>query len=124
KIIRKGSQNEIQSGILPENQRLVASLPEIKKASDGEPLVAPEVAVLIFALKEDAVDDTNGANVLVRGVGARALEIHDSVKLEGRSFKPGTSEILVGKGLVGRFRGMRPGGQVRFARRDWTVVGV
>ena len=39
-------------------------------------------------------------------------------------FTPGTSEIVIGKELVGRFKGMRLGGQVRFARRDWTVVGV
>lgn len=124
KVIRKGSQNEIQSGLLPENLRLIGSFPEIAVGKDGQPLVASEVAVLIFALKEDAKAETDGSNITVRGVGDRALEIHDSVKIEGRSWKPGTSEIVVGKGLVGRFRGFRVGGQVRFARRDWTVVGV
>jgi ABC-type antimicrobial peptide transport system permease subunit len=39
-------------------------------------------------------------------------------------FTPGTSEIVVGKGLVGRFSGMRLGQSAHFARRDWTVVGV
>jgi ABC-type lipoprotein release transport system permease subunit len=124
KVIRKGSTNEIQSGLLPENFRYLGSLPEVAVGKDGQPLVAPEVAVLIFALKESAKDETDGANVTVRGVGERALEIHDGVHIEGRSFQPGTSEILVGKGLVGRFRGMRIGGQVHFARRDWTVVGI
>ena len=124
KVIRKGSQNEIQSGLLPENFRYVSSLPEVAVGKDGQPLAAPEVAVLIFALKETAKDETDGANVTVRGVGDHALAIHDGVRIEGRSFQPGTSEILVGKGLIGHFRGMRLGGQVRFARRDWTVVGV
>jgi putative ABC transport system permease protein len=124
KIIRKGSQNEIQSGLLPENLRVIGAMPEIAAGKDGKPLVAAEVAVLIFALKENATDETQGANVMVRGVGDRAFEVHGGVHVDGRMFRPGTSEIVVGKGLIGRFRGMRPGGQVRFARRDWTVVGV
>jgi len=124
KIIRKGSQNEIQSGLLPENLRLIGSLPEIAAGKDGQPLASAEVAVLIFALKETAKDETDGANLTVRGVGPSALEIHDGVHLRGRMFRPGTSEIVVGKALVGRFRGVREGGQLRFARRDWTVVGV
>ncbi len=124
KLIRKGSQNEIQSGLLPESLRLVAAMPEIATGKDGKPLISAEVNVLIYALKEGAKNDTEGTNLGVRGVGLQALEIHDGVKVSGRMFRPGTSEIIVGKGLAGRFQGMQVGGTVRFARRDWTVVGI
>lgn len=124
KVIRKGAQNEIQSGITPEIARLVESLPQLAKAKDGKPLVAPEVAVLIFLLREHPKADNDGSNITVRGVGERGLEVHDGAKLEGRAFRPGTSEIVIGRGLIGRFEGVRMGAQVRFARRDWTVVGV
>jgi ABC-type lipoprotein release transport system permease subunit len=124
KVIRKGSQNEIQSGMQPEQLRLLAAAPEVAMGQNGRPLVSAELAVLIFAVKEGAKDEFDGANVTVRGVGPEALELHPPAHLEGRMFKPGTSEIVIGRGLAGRFAGMRLGEQARFARRDWQVVGV
>jgi ABC-type lipoprotein release transport system permease subunit len=124
KIIRKGSQNEVQSGLLPEHLRLLSAAPETAIGKDGKPLTSPELLVLIFAIKEGAATEEDGTNVNVRGVDASALELHSPRSLEGRMFTPGTSEIVIGKGLDGRFRGMRLGDKARFARRDWTVVGI
>jgi putative ABC transport system permease protein len=121
--LRKGSQNEIQSGVQPEQVRLLSSAPEVAVGPDGQALVSPETLVLIFAMKEGALSDTEGTNLQVRGVSPRGTELH-RVKIEGRLFQPGTSEVVIGKALAGRFQGMRPGGQVHFARRDWNVVGV
>lgn len=124
KIIRKGSQNEVQSGVLPEHLRLLSSAPETAVGKDGQPLASPELVVIIFAERENAKSEEDGTNLDVRGVGPQALELHPPRGLEGRMFKPGTSEIVIGKKLAGRFKGMHLGGQVRFARRDWTVVGI
>ncbi len=124
KVIRKGSQAEVQSGVLPEHLRLLSSAPEVGVDKDGKPLASPELVVIIFAVREGAATDEEGNNLDVRGVGPQALELHPPRALDGRMFTPGTSEIVIGKALVGRFKGMRLGGQVRFARRDWTVVGV
>ncbi len=124
KIIRKGSQNEVQSGVLPEHLRLLSSAPETAVGKDGKPLASPELLVIIFAQREGAATEEEGTNLNVRGIGATGLELHPARSLEGRMFQPGTSEIVIGRKLAGRFKGMRMGGQVRFARRDWTVVGI
>jgi putative ABC transport system permease protein len=124
KVIRKGSQNEVQSGLLPEHLRLLSAAPETAIGKDGKALVSPELLVLIFAVKENGVGDEDGTNVNVRGVGPGALELHAPKALQGRMFTPGTSEVVIGKGLDGRFKGMRLGDKTRFARRDWTVVGI
>jgi putative ABC transport system permease protein len=124
KIIRKGSQNEVQSGMLPEHLRLLSSAPETAMGKDGKPLASPELLVIIFAERENGKTAEDGTNLDVRGIGPTGLELHPPRALEGRMFKPGTSEIVVGKKLAGRFKGMELGGQVRFARRDWTVVGI
>jgi ABC-type lipoprotein release transport system permease subunit len=124
KINRKGAQNEMQSGMLPEQLKLLEAQPEVAIGKDGKPLASPELVVLIFALKEGATDDSQGTNVTVRGVGPKALDLHPPAHLDGRMFTPGTSEVVIGKGLAGRFQGMKLGGATRFARRDWTVVGV
>jgi len=124
KILRKGAQNEVQSGVQTEQARLLSGAPEIAIGPDGKPLMSEEAIVLIFALREGAKDDQDGTNVTCRGVGPRALQVHDTVKVEGRMANPGTSEIVVGRGLVGRFQGLKMGGQIYFARRNWTVVGI
>jgi ABC-type lipoprotein release transport system permease subunit len=126
KVVRKGSQAEIQSGVMPEHLRLLSAAPEVGPGKDGRPLATAELVVLIFAERLDAQSSVDGTNVTVRGVGPGAFELHQDVQVlpGGRLFTPGTSEIVIGKALVGRFKGMRPGESVHFARRDWKVVGV
>jgi hypothetical protein len=43
---------------------------------------------------------------------------------EGRLFRPGTAEIIVGPSISARFANTGIGQQIRFAQREWTVVGV
>jgi ABC-type antimicrobial peptide transport system permease subunit len=124
KVIRKGSQNEIQSGVQPEHLRMLAAAPETAIGRDGQGLASSEVVVLIFAQKADAKTEEEGTNLTVRGLGDKGLELHSPRAIDGRTFKPGTSEIIIGKGLVGRFKGADLGQSMHFARRDWTVVGV
>jgi putative ABC transport system permease protein len=124
KILRKGAQSEVQSGIQPDQVRVLSASPEVAIGADGQPLVSPELVALIFATHENPKSDQDGSNVTIRGVGPKAFLAHEKVKLDGRQFAPGTSEIVIGKALVGQFAGMRAGGSVHFARRDWTVVGV
>ena len=54
-----------------------------------------------------------------------ALELRPEVKLAaGRMFRPGSSEIVTGQDIADRFAGAGLGETLRFAMRDWTVVGV
>jgi ABC-type antimicrobial peptide transport system permease subunit len=39
-------------------------------------------------------------------------------------FRPGTAEVIAGRAIADGFRGAGLGETVRFASRDWTVVGV
>lgn len=123
KLIRRGAQSEIQSTLGPEHLRLVASAPEVALGSDGQPLISPELAVLIFADKTDSAQPRDGSNLTVRGIGAKGFVLHPARSITGRRFQSGTSEVVVGKAIYGRFRGMRLGEQIRFGRRLWTVVG-
>jgi ABC-type lipoprotein release transport system permease subunit len=64
------------------------------------------------------------SNLSVRGVGRAALAVRPQVHIaEGRMFRPGSSEIVIGKALAGRFEGVALGSSIRFAQRDWQVVG-
>ncbi|HNL98302.1 MAG TPA: ABC transporter permease, partial [Accumulibacter sp.] len=65
------------------------------------------------------------SNVTVRGTSEAGGELRPQVRLsEGRMFRRGTSEIVAGSAVVAGFQGVGLGQTLRFAGRDWLVVGV
>jgi len=121
-VIRRGSQSEIQSGIDRRQANIVESNPEIAVGPDGQRLVSKEPVVLINLQKRGS---NKPANVVIRGVTAAGLELRSQVQLvEGRMFRSGTSEVIAGRAIANGFQGAGVGETLRFASRDWTVVGV
>ena len=121
-VIRRSSQTEVQSGIPRLQAGIVESLPQIARSADGRPMVSKEPVVLINLPKRAT---GKPANVVIRGVTPIGLELRPQVKLaEGRMFRPGTAEVLAGRSIADGFQGAGLGETLRFASRDWTVVGV
>ena len=89
-----------------------------RSARDGQKLVSKEPVVLINLPKRDS---GKPSNVVIRGVTPAGLALRPQVKLvEGRMFRPGTSEIIAGpldrRRLPGR--GHRRDAALRLARLD------
>jgi len=121
-VISRGSQTEVQSGIARMQAAVVESLPEIALAADGRPLISKEPVVLINLPKRSS---GKPANVVIRGVTQAGLALRPQVKLvEGRMFRPGTAEVIAGRSIADGFQGAGLGETLRFASRDWTIVGV
>jgi putative ABC transport system permease protein len=121
-VIRRGSQTEVQSGIDRAQAGVVESLPDVAVGQDGQPLVSKEPVVLINLPKRDS---GKPSNVVIRGVTAHGLTLRPQAHItEGRMFRPGTSEVIAGVSIATGFRGAGVGETLRFASRDWTVVGV
>lgn len=124
KVIRKGAGSEVNSDLDPEQVRVLSSAPEVASDETGHALASPELSVLVYLPHRGAADDSDGANVGVRGVGRGARDLHALEDLDGRQFTPGKSEIVIGRALAGRFQGAELGQTMTFAGRSWTVVGV
>ena len=121
-VIRRSSQTEVQSGIPRLQAGVVESLPQIAIGADGQPLVSKEPVVLINLPKRAT---GKPANVVIRGVTPAGLALRPQVKLvEGRMFQPGTAEVIAGRSIAEGFQGAGIGETLRFASRDWMVVGV
>jgi len=121
-VIRRGSQTEVQSSIDRSQAGIVESSPDIAAGADGQRLVSRESVVLINLPKRK-----NGkpANVVIRGVTPTGLALRPQVHLvEGRMFRPGSAEVVAGRAIAEGFQGAGLGETVRFASRDWTIVGV
>lgn len=120
-VLRKGAGAEINSGIERSQAAILSTLPGIATDAAGQALISPEPVVLISLPKR-----SNGkpSNVTVRGTSAVGLQLRPGVKIvEGRMFRPGTSEIVVGSSTARGFAGIDIGASLRFAGRDWLIVG-
>lgn len=121
-VIRKGADTEVQSGISRGNADILSALPQIATNAAGTPLVSREAVVLITLNKRGT---TSAGNVTVRGTTPEGLEIRPQARLvEGRMFRMGTSEVIAGRSLGRKFDGAQIGDTLRFAQREWRVVGV
>jgi ABC-type antimicrobial peptide transport system permease subunit len=121
-VIRKASVSEVQSGVERLQASIVETQPEVSIGSQGKPLVAKELVVLITLPKRGS---DKPANVVIRGIAENSMVLRPQVKLvEGRMPRTGSSEIIAGQSIAKRFKGGGVGETLRFAMRDWTVVGV
>jgi putative ABC transport system permease protein len=120
-VLRGGSNDELASGLPLAAVNHVMTAPGIVQGPDG-PLVSPELYVIV-----DLPMRSTGtkANVPLRGVGARAYEIRRSFAMvEGRQFRRGLNEVIVGRGAAAQFAGLEVGGEVLFGRTPWRVAGI
>lgn len=121
-VIRKAAESEVQSGVERLQASIVETQPEIANGPDGKKLVAKELVVLIALPKRRT---GNPSNVVIRGIEEQSLTLRPQVKLiKGRMPRLGSSEIIAGSSIAKRFMGGDIGETLRFAMRDWSVVGV
>jgi putative ABC transport system permease protein len=123
-VLRKGSDAELSSSVETRLVNLVKAAPGVKHGNDGAPLGAGEL-VLVVAL-DLASKPGQVANVLVRGVQGDVMQLRPEVHVvEGRPAKPGTHEVIIGKRIRGKFKGLGMGEQFDLNKnRPANVVGV
>ncbi len=121
-IIRKGSNAEVQSSVERHKALLLETMPEVALDNEGKRLFAKEIVVLIVMPRRT---DNKQGNIVIRGIDERSADLRPQVKLiEGRMPRPGSLEIAVGKAIADKFRGSGMGDTLRFAMRQWQVVGI
>jgi putative ABC transport system permease protein len=120
-VMRAGSSSEMMSALALDQVKIVEDAPGVARNQAGS-LVSPEVVVVApFPLKKTGTD----ANVQVRGVSPRVLDVRKNVHLvRGRLFRPGLTELVVGRNVADTYRGLDLGDTVRFGGGTWNVVGV
>jgi putative ABC transport system permease protein len=119
-VLRRGATSEMESGISRESVRLLSADPRVATGADGRPLLSPEVFVVVN-IPRAVGDGVN--NVVARGVNDEAFAVRNIRLVAGRRFASGRSEIIIGKKIVPRFAHTAIGDTLRFAGRDWIVVG-
>jgi putative ABC transport system permease protein len=124
KVLPKGMPTEGAGWLDDDQVRKIADGPEVATNASGQALASAELVLLTWAQRLGSSDPDDGSNLTLRGVRPVAFELHPPRALDGRRFTAGSREIVIGRALVGRFEGARLGGTMRFADRDWQVVGI
>jgi putative ABC transport system permease protein len=120
-IVRAGATSEMTSGVTLDSVKIIQDAPGIARGTDG-PLVTPESVLMApIPLLSTGTD----ANVELRGVSPNVLEIRKQVKIvQGRMFKSGLAEVVVGKNANTTYSGLTLGKTIKLGSVAWQVVGV
>jgi putative ABC transport system permease protein len=120
-VVRKGSTAESASLISRQTLTEIRYFEEIARNESGEPIISADVLVLASLPRRDGSGE---ANVLLRGVTARGMELRPQVKISaGRCFEAGKREIVVSAKLAKRFANFHIGQSFKTGSATFTVVG-
>lgn len=120
-VLSRGSTTETGSSLKLDQFDALKFLTGIRNDAAGNPLASPEMSEQILMPSPSGSLD----NLAVRGILPSGLGVHDQVHIvSGRMLTPGLSEVIIGKGLVGRYPGCNLGSSLHFGRRSWSVVGI
>ena len=120
-VVRKGSTSESSSLVTREHLRLLQYLPEVAVDDQKRAVLSADALTLITLPRRDGAGE---ANVLVRGISPRGIELRPQVRLvAGRWFVPGKREVVVSRRLAGRFASFNVGDSFKAGPDRLTVVG-
>ena len=120
-IMRGGSDSELGSALALADTRIIKDAAGVRRADSG-PVASAELFVVVDLLKRST---GTVANVALRGVEPAAFGVRDEVRLvEGRMFRPGTNEIIVGRIATAQFLGLELDSVQRWGESTWEVVGI
>lgn len=120
-VLRKGGNSELGSMIPNDSFAILRSEGGLAVDAAGQPLASEEV---VNVANLPSVDDPNGMNVTVRGLGKAGMEMRPVRVVEGRWFRSGLREVVVGRGVAQRYPSARIGNRIRFGKGEWEIVGV
>ena len=120
-ITRGGSQGELSSFLAIASMTLVKQDRAIARSAEGQAMASGELIVITEVPRPG---QSTGANVTMRGVEPIGFALRpDFIVTEGRRFRPGVQEIMVGNGAAKQFEGLTIGSKLRFRGGTWTIVG-
>jgi putative ABC transport system permease protein len=121
-VLRGGSVSESQSVMVRDDVDAILQTPGVARNANGQPIGSAELVVAASVHQKGSGDD---ANAQLRGVDEAAWSLRPDLKIvEGRAFKPGMRELVVGQGARRQFAGLEPGDEVKLGAQSWKVVGV
>jgi len=121
-VLRKGATAEIESVIEDANVNLVLNDTSLPQSVSGPRGVSESVVVILL----DKIGADGFSNAAVRGIRPDSFAFRPSIKIvEGRMPQEGSDEVVIGRAISGRFKGLTLGESFELKKnRSVKVVGV
>jgi putative ABC transport system permease protein len=120
-LLSKGNNDEVLSQM---DRGLVAQVENSKGVAldaSGQPIASRELFMVVHHRQERGAEFRF---LQVRGVLPVAFRVHAQLHItEGQAFRPGQSEVIIGKG-VQRDNHFRIGDDIEMGRKRWKIAGV
>jgi putative ABC transport system permease protein len=121
-VLRAGATNEVSSSVQAAAIATIKNAPGIARTPEGEVAATAEMLTAVNMVRKE---DGTAAGITVRGMEPPGATVRPEIQLvEGRMFRPGLREAIVGRGAQTEFRGLEIGDKVGLRDSQWTVVGV
>ncbi len=120
-VVRKGSTDEISSGLQQQVAREISSLPGIAKDENGQPLCSVE---LVTILTKPRRNNGGTTNLIVRGVEEVGRRLRPGFRVtQGRDLKPGVNEAITSQRMAERFENLAMGEKLLINHDEFEIVG-
>jgi putative ABC transport system permease protein len=121
-VVQRGSASELTSWVPLDHRNKIVVDSRVAVGADGRPMASPEI-VIVGAMPRRS--DGLQTNVTIRGVTPKAFEVRGGIEIvQGRPFQPGLDELIVGKRIADRIRGLDLGATIPIQRHQWKIVGI
>lgn len=120
-ILSADAKSEAQSALSRKSVDAILNQEWIKRTPGGQRVASAEILTSIrLTDKRTRLD----AFATLRGVGSQIAELRPEIRLkEGRWFRPGTREVIVGRSAQVRLEGLAIGSQLLLPGGKWAIVG-
>jgi putative ABC transport system permease protein len=120
-VLRKGSTDEVSSGIEQDRARQVATLPGIARDSQGRPLCSVEFVTILTKPRRGNGGTTN---LIVRGMDQVGRDLRPGFRIvEGRDIVSGKNEAITSRRMAARFQNTAIGEALDINQVPFRIVG-
>ena len=119
-VLRNGGNSELGSIVSTGAFAIVRTKAGIAFGHSGQPMASQEI---VNVANLPSVDNPKGMNVTIRGLSTTGIEMRTVRLSEGRWFRAGQREVVIGKVVAQRYPSAQIGKRIRFGKGDWEVVG-
>ncbi len=121
-VVSRGSNSEATSFVELDDRKAILDHLAAGSGSKEQPLASWEW-VSVISLPRRA--DGKRTNVVLRSITPQGLLVRTGIRLTaGRHFTPGLDEVVVGRRITDRIRGLELGGTLKVRRKALRIVGV
>jgi putative ABC transport system permease protein len=121
-VLSTGAAAEYMGSFTPDQVAAISEAPGVARDNSGAVTVLPMTVANVEGTKKS---DGTSIDIVARGIAPQRWPMMGDTRfIEGRMYRSGVQELVVGAAVRDRFKGFEVGNRVRLQGGDWTVVGV